>query len=249
MKRDNVASWLVLAAIFLTWECSVRWLQISSLLLPSPIQVLRSLVENLLNGVLVKHGAVTLIEILGGFVLGSSLGICLGGVIALSPKIHRILNPYIIASQTMPKLALAPLFALWFGFGYTPKILIAGLICFFPLFESTVTGLTVIPREQSMLFRSLGASKWQTLIKLQIPHALPYLFSGFRIAVVLSVVGAIVGEFIGANAGLGTMIMVAQSTMDTPLMFAVFIVLTVIGLLLYKLFIYLERLLKIKHYK
>jgi NitT/TauT family transport system permease protein len=244
MKDKVIYPSIILMFLLILWEWAVRWFQIPPLILPAPTAIGESLIRHTLSGYLLKHTGVTLVEIMGGFVLGAILGIGLGVLVSQSVRLHRILNPYIIASQTMPKLALAPLFGLWFGYGFTPKILIAALISFFPLFESTVTGLTFIPKEQLDLFRSLRATKWQTLVKLRIPHSLPYLFSGFRIAIVLSIVGAVVGEFVGANAGLGALILVSQGMMDTPLMFAVFFLLTLIGLLLYQLFVKLEQLIR-----
>jgi NitT/TauT family transport system permease protein len=166
----------------------------------------------------------------------------LGSLVALAPLVQRILNPYIIASQAMPKLALAPLFVIWCGFGIAPKALIAALIAFFPLFENTLTGLSAVDTETLDVFRMLGASRWQVFSKLLLPNAVPYLFAGLRVAIVLSVVGAVVGEYIGANKGLGALIMASQGMMDTTLMFAVFIVLTLIGIVLYQLVVYCERL-------
>jgi NitT/TauT family transport system permease protein len=250
MKDRVVYPSLILLAILTAWEFTVRTLGIHPLILPTPTLVIESLITNVANGYLLKHTGVTLIEILGGFGLGALLGIGLGILISQSTRLHSILNPYIIASQTMPKLALAPLFILWFGYGYTPKILITALICFFPLFESTMTGLTLIPKDHLALFRSLNATKWQTLVKLRIPHSLPYIFSGFRVAIILSVVGAVVSEFVGANAGLGALILVSHGMLDTPLMFAVFFLLTAIGLLFYQFFQWVERLLgQLQNYK
>jgi NitT/TauT family transport system permease protein len=153
-----------------------------------------------------------------------------------------VLNPYIIASQAMPKLALAPIFVMWFGFGILPKVIIAALIAFFPLFENTITGLNEVDPDKVELFRSLNATPWQVFAKLRLPNAVPFLFAGLRVAVVLSVVGAIVGEYVGANRGLGALIIASQGTMDTPLMFAVFVVLTVLGYALYRGMEGLERL-------
>jgi NitT/TauT family transport system permease protein len=135
----------------------------------------------------------------------------------------------------MPKLALAPLFVIWFGLGILPKALIAALIAFFPLFENTLTGLREVDAEAVELFRMLGASRWQFFVKLRLPHAVPYLFAGLRVAIVLSVVGAVVGEYIGASKGLGALIIASQGMMDTALMFAVFVLLTALGMVLYHL--------------
>ncbi len=160
----------------------------------------------------------------------------------------RVLSPYIIASQAVPKLALAPLFVLWFGFGMTSKIVITALICFFPLLETTMTAIRQTHPDKKNLFRVLQASRWQTLIHLKIPEGLPSIMSGFRVAVVLALVGAVVGEFIGANKGLGALIIASQGMMDTPLMFAVLILLTLFGMLLYGLVNLVEKRLFKKYF-
>ena len=167
-----------------------------------------------------------------GFVLGSALGIGLGITVAFSARLGRVLRPYVVASQAMPKLALAPIMVLWFGFDLTPKVLIAALISFFPLFENVIAGLQSVDPDQVELFRSLRASRWQTFLKLRLPWSVPFTVAGLRIALILSLVGAVVAEFVGANKGLGALIVGAQGTMNTPLMFAVFVLLTVLGVLL-----------------
>ena len=240
--RERLLSLALLLAVLAAWYGLVQWRRLPPLVLPLPTAVARALVQNLLDGFLWPHLWVTLSEIVLGFVGGSALGVGLGSLVALAPLVQRILNPYIIASQAMPKLALAPLFVIWCGFGITPKALIAALIAFFPLFENTLTGLSAVDTETLDLFRMLGASRWQVFRKLLLPNAVPYLFAGLRVAIVLSVVGAVVGEYIGANKGLGALIIASQGMMDTTLMFAVFIVLTLVGIVLYQLVVYCERL-------
>ena len=240
--RERLLSLVLLLTVLAAWYGLVQWRRLPPLVLPLPTAVARALVQNLLDGFLWPHLWVTLSEILLGFLGGSSLGIGLGSLVALAPLAQRVLNPYIIASQAMPKLALAPLFVIWCGFGIAPKALIAALIAFFPLFENTLTGLSTVDTETLDLFRMLGASHWQVFRKLLLPNAVPYLFAGLRVAIVLSVVGAVVGEYIGANKGLGALIMASQGMMDTTLMFAVFIVLTLVGIILYQFIVYCERL-------
>jgi NitT/TauT family transport system permease protein len=225
----------LLALVLLAWHGLVQWYRLPPLVLPSPMAVAMTLMQNLRDGFLWPHLWVTVQEILLGFVGGSLLGIGLGSVVAVSPSAQQVLKPYIIASQAMPKLALAPLFVIWFGLGILPKALIAALIAFFPLFENTLTGLREVEAEAVELFRILGASRWHLFLKLRLPHAVPYLFAGLRVAIVLSVVGAVVGEYIGASKGLGALIIASQGMMDTALMFAVFVVLTVLGIVLYQL--------------
>jgi NitT/TauT family transport system permease protein len=240
--QERFLSFILLLTVLAAWYGLVQWRRLPPLVLPLPTAVAHALVQNLLDGFLWPHLWVTLSEIVLGFVGGSVLGVGLGSLVALAPLVQRILNPYIIASQAMPKLALAPLFVIWCGFGIVPKALIAALIAFFPLFENTLTGLRAVDTETLDLFRMLGASRWQVFSKLLLPNAVPYLFAGLRVAIVLSVVGAVVGEYIGANKGLGALIMASQGMMDTTLMFAVFIVLTLVGIVLYQLVVYCERL-------
>jgi NitT/TauT family transport system permease protein len=232
-------TWLLsgglLLLILLAWHGLVQWYRLPPLVLPPPMVVAVTLGRNLADGFLWPHVWVTVQEIVVGFVGGSVLGIGLGSLVAVSPRVQQVLKPYIIASQAMPKLALAPLFIIWFGLGIMPKALIAALIAFFPLFENTLTGLRDVEAEAVELFRMLGASRWHLFLKLRLPHAVPYLFAGLRVAIVLSVVGAVVGEYIGASKGLGALIIASQGMMDTALMFAVFVVLTALGILLYQL--------------
>ena len=241
-RRGEIAlSVIVFIGCLFLWWAYVRLRGLSPLVLPAPYDVWVSLVDNTMNGFLLEHAWVTVAEILLGFLLGSVLGIALGTVTALSPVMRNILNPYIIASQAMPKLALAPIMVIWLGFGMAPKVVIAALICFFPLLENTLIGLSSVNPYQNELFRALTASSWQTFFKLRIPNALPVIFAGLRVAITLAVVGAVVGEYVGANRGLGALIIVTQGNFDTPLMFALFVYLTVIGVVLYKLMEYLER--------
>ena len=229
------------AGVVLLWYGIVHWYNLPPLILPTPLAVASVLMRDLGDGSLLPHLWVTLSEIMLGFAGGSCIGIGLGSLVALSPFAQRVLSPYIIASQAMPKLALAPLFVLWFGFGIMPKALIAALIAFFPLFENTLTGLKDVETEAVELFRMLGANRWQSFLKLRLPHAVPYLFAGLRVAIVLSVVGAVVGEYVGASRGLGALIIASQGMMDTTLMFAVFVVLTVLGIVLYQMVQWCER--------
>jgi NitT/TauT family transport system permease protein len=238
---EPALSLLLFVGLLVAWEAFVRLRGLPRLVLPSPLVVVQALADSLLSGYLWPHIGTTLGEILLGFLAGSALGIGLGALVAQSALLRRVLNPYIIASQAMPKLALAPIFVVWFGFGLTPKVVITALIAFFPLFENTLTGLHDVDPDQVELFRALRASRWDTFVKLRLPHAVPYLFAGLRVAMVLSVVGAVVGEFVGANRGLGALIIAAQGTMDTPQMFAVFVVLTVLGVALYALVEFAER--------
>ena len=200
------------------------------LILPGPKDVFMRLFSYFVSGRVWPHLFMTTQEILAGFVLGSILGLGFGTLISESVIARKVIMPYIIVTQALPKFALAPMLVIWFGFGMAPKVIIAALIAFFPLVENTYMGLTTTPSSQLELFRALRASRITTLLKLRVPHAIPAIFSGFRVALMLSLVGAVVAEYVGANQGLGALIIVSQGTLDTELMFVSFVVLTVLGL-------------------
>jgi NitT/TauT family transport system permease protein len=240
--RDAVLGVGVLVVLLLAWEAFVRVRGLSALVLPPPAAVARTLVEQLTSGQIWPHLTTTLTEVLLGFGMGTVLGFGGGALVAHSTLLRRVLSPYLVASQALPKLALAPLLVLWLGYDLAPKVVITALVAFFPLLENTVVGLNDVPPEKLELFRLLRASDWQTFTKLRVPTALPYLFAGLRVAIVLSVVGAVVGEYVGANRGLGALIIASQGTMDTPLMFAVLVLLTAIGIGLYLAVVMVEHL-------
>ncbi len=247
--REIVLSCLLLVALIAAWEFTVRVRGIPPLIVPRPSLVWESLLSHMRSGFLILHLGVTLAEILLGFLCGSLLGVVLGIAAALSPIVRRIFHPYLIASQAMPKLALAPIFVMWFGFGILPKVLITALVAFFPLFENTVAGLNEVDREALELFRALRASPGQTLRWLRLPNAVPFVVAGLRVAMVLSIVGAVVAEYVGANRGLGALIISSQGMLDTPLMFAVFVVLVLLGVVLYQTVVVAERLCLAKRYR
>ena len=214
----------------LSWEILVRYLGTSALVMPAPTQIADVLLKSLHNGYLWPHIWQTLVEVFWGILLGGLMG-CIGGIaLGESSRLRNLLMPYVVLSQVVPKLALAPLFIVWFGFGVLPAIVMTALICFFPLLENTVTSMQQVDPQKLELFRMLRANRWQTLWRLKIPSGLPSIMAGLRVAVVLAWVGAVVGEFIGSSKGLGALIIAAQGSMDTPLMFAVLVVITVLGI-------------------
>ena len=224
-------------AALVTWHLAS--LTTSPLILPGPIPVAIQLVRS--GSLIMTNLWVTLTEIVLGFVGGSLIGIITGTAIAHSRRLDGILRPYIATSQAVPKAALAPLFVLWLGFGLGPKVTIAALISFFPLLENTIVGLRRVDPDALKLFASLGARPWQVFLKLRLPHGLPYILTGLKVGVVFATVGAVIAEFVTANKGLGALIMQAQGNFDTRLMFAVIIVLTVMGVILYELLQLIER--------
>lgn len=238
-------SLLLLILLLAIWEWSSTAFGWSDLVLPAPTTVAAALWRGLYSGYFWPHIAQTTIEVLAGLALGGAFGFSSGLLLGESALARRILMPYVVASQVIPKLALAPLMIVWLGFGTLPMVVITALVCFFPLLESTLTGVCQTDTARLELFRMLGASRWQTLVRLKIPLGLPNILAGLRMAVVLALVGAVVGEFIGGSAGLGALIIAAQGSMDTPLMFAVLTLITAMGLLLYWLTLKLQtRLLR-----
>ena len=241
MTRTAVLSLTLFVTLLALWEAFVQLTGVSPLVIPAPSAVLIVLWEGLTVGFLWPHIWVTTVETLLGFALGCAIGFVAGVLLGEIDFLRRLLWPYVLASQVVPKLALGPIFIVWFGFGMTSTIVITALICFFPLLENTLTGLQSVSPEKRDLFRMLGASRRQTLVRLKIPSGLPVIMAGVRVAIVLALVGAVVGEFIGGDAGLGASIIAAQGMMDSTLMFALFIVITALGMLFYQLTILFER--------
>lgn len=215
----------------------------SALVLPAPSRIAQTFIHGIVSGYFGPHLLQTTYEVLSGLLLGGSFGFLLGVLLSQSQFWQTVLMPYVLTSQVVPKLALAPLLTLWLGFGFLPMMVITALVCFFPVLENTLTGLQQTDKARLELFQMLGASSWQTLWRLKLPIGLPYTLSGLRVAAVLALVGAIVGEFIGANHGLGALIIAAQGSMDTTLMFAVLLLITLLGLSLYYLTLALQRLI------
>jgi NitT/TauT family transport system permease protein len=241
MRRDSVASLGLGLACLLAWEVMVAQFHTSTLVLPAPSVIAASLWRGLTSGFLWPHIVLTTTEALLGLLLGCVLGFAGGVLLGESARLRRIFMPYVLVSQVIPKLALAPLFIVWFGFGTLPTVIMTALICFFPLLENTVTSMQQVDPQRLELFRMLRASPWQTLLRLKIPSGLPHIMAGFRVAVVLAWVGAVVAEFIGASRGLGALIIGAQGSMDTALMFAVLVIITLLGLMSYKVAEFLEQ--------
>nr|WP_216294659.1 ABC transporter permease [Delftia acidovorans]MCA1069839.1 Riboflavin transport system permease protein RibX [Delftia acidovorans] len=223
------------------WELLVRQWGLSALVLPAPSAIAASLWTGLATGYFWPHIWATLQALLLGLATGSAIGLLAGMALAESELLERVLKPYVVVSQVVPKLALAPLFVLWFGFGMLPTVLITALICFFPLMENTLTGLRQVDAQRLQLFRMLGATRLQTLLRLKLPTGLPAILAGLRVAVVLALVGAVVAEFMGASRGLGAVVIAAQGMMDTTLMFAALVLIAAMGLLLYQACLVLER--------
>lgn len=214
------------------WEGIVRLFGISHLLLPRPSAIATSMWQMFEAGTIYRHLSLTASEVLIGFVIAAIVGVAVGTVVAVSPALHRLVYPYIVAFQSVPKVAVAPLMVVWFGFGIESKIAMTVIIAFFPILVNTIAGLRSVEQDQIELMQSLVASRWQIFRFVRFPNALPYIFAGLEIGIVLSVIGAIVGEFVGATGGLGYMLTFANARLDTPAVFALLIVLGAIGIIL-----------------
>jgi len=233
--RLTQAFLIILGLMFcgILWQALVWIGQYPSFILPSPARVYSRFLKLLGSEMLWMHVRVTLSEIFAGMALGMATAFVLGYLIAKSRWLERILSPYIIASQSIPIIALAPLLVIWFGYGQLSKMLICALVVFFPILVNTVVGLRSVERNLRDLMRSLEASRWQTFRMLELPASLPVVFGGLKVGVTLSVIGAVVGEFVGADRGLGFLVNLGQGLLDTPLMFVSIFLLVVIALILY----------------
>jgi NitT/TauT family transport system permease protein len=208
------------------------------IIVPSPAATWRALVTDI--GTLAHNTPPSLLEILLGFLVGSLLGIGLGALIAQSRWAEIVLRPYLVVSQAVPKVALAPIFVILLGYGLASKVALAALIAFFPLLENTISGLRRVDADSLRLLQSLGATRWQIFAKLRVFCALPLVFAGLRIAAVMATLGAIVAEFVAGNRGLGALLVVSMGTFSTPLLYATMVVLTALAFSVYLLAHWLE---------
>lgn len=219
----------------------VAWLaKFPAFILPTPQLVFQRLVRALLDGTLLRHTLVTLGEVVSGLGLGVVVATLLGYLLAKSHQVERFLAPYIVASQSVPVVAIAPLLVIWFGPGLLSKVLICALIVFFPVLVNIVVGLRSVSKDLRDLMLSLRATRWQMLVHLEIPAALPVLLGGLRIGATLSVIGAVVGEYVGADQGLGFLINVGRGQYDTALVFVAIFALVAMALILYGVVVLLE---------
>ena len=228
---------LSLAAV--ACEAWTRLANVPTYIFPAPSAVLAKLFGD--AGYFAVHGAVTVVEAAGGFVLGSAIAVALGVAMSYSRAAERTLLPLALLVKVTPVVAVAPLFVIWFGFGSGPKVLIAALITFFPVMINTLIGLRSVSPGALDFLRSLDASDMEILLKLRGPSALPYLFAAFRIAIPLSVIGAVVGEWFTGDRGLGSVIIVAHNNIDMPTLFAAVVTLAIIGVTLTAVLAFAER--------
>ena len=249
LRRDRIGAVVypigMLVAAVAFWEVAARAFSIPSYLLPAPSAIIEAMDKN--SAVLIKESFGTTLEILLGFALSVAVGIPLALAIYLWRPFARAIYPVLVSSQAVPKVAVAPLFLVWFGFGLLPKVLIAFLIAFFPVVINTAMGLASIEREKIYLAQSMGLGAIATFFKIQLPNAMPSIFAGLKISITFAVVGAVVGEFVGGQGGLGYLLLIANGNMDTALLFGGIVALTVLGVVLFLLIGVFERLVLPPH--
>jgi putative hydroxymethylpyrimidine transport system permease protein len=243
--RTYIAPAVVILLLLGAWELAARWdlisnaLSIEDFLVPAPSDIATSLWED--RSLLLSDGWVTLQEVLLGFAIAAVAGVAFAVLIHLSETARRAVYPLLVASQTIPIVILAPILVVWFGFGLTPKLVIVALICFFPITVNMLDGLRSVDPELTKMMRSLGAGRSQRLWRVELPASLPYVFSGARVAITVSVIGAVFAEYVGSSEGLGHLINQAQAQLLTARSFAAVVVLSAMAIILFALISLLER--------
>ncbi len=230
LRRLLSKLWPIVLAL-LCWELFVHVLRVPDYILPAPERVVTKLVSA--RALLTSNAWISVLEIAVGFIAAAVSGFLLGVVIVYSKRIDQAMEPFLVVSQVVPKVALAPLFIIWFGQGIEPKVIIAATIAFFPVLVNTVLGLKSVDHELIELMDSIAASKRQIFWHVRLPNSLPFILPSLKVAVLLSVVGAMVGEFVGADKGLGYLMIIGDVNLDTDLLFAALFIVTVMGLVLY----------------
>lgn len=231
---------LFFVAVTVVWQVALPVLRVPSIIIPSPYEIYEAFI--VLRPLLVEHTVVTIIEIILGFAIGSAVGFAMGIGIAYSNVLESVLYPVAVTFKVIPIIAIAPLLTLWFGFDIWSKIAAAAIITFFPLVVGTATGFRSVDPSLMDLLRSLSATEYQSFFKVRLPWSLPYIFAALKIAITLSVIGAVVGEFVGTKKGLGQLILVATAYLETAQVFAVIVLLAVLGIILFASIITLERI-------
>lgn len=218
--------------VLVAWEVLIKLFAVPAYILPTPTTVIYRVVTDLSSGLILPHLWLTFIEVVIGFAIATVAGVALGTAIALVPSIDRALYPLLLAFQSVPKVAIAPLLIIWFGYGAHSKAIMAALIAFFPIFINVITGLHTTDSHRLLLMRALRANPLQTYLKVRLPSMLPYLFAGLEVGIVFALIGAIVGEFVGSSVGLGSLIIQRQAVVDVAGVFSVLVYLSVMGLVM-----------------
>ena len=243
MQRYSLAviSHLMLVVL---WQVFIVVGEVPKFVMPSPLETINALLVP--NYRWLENITVTTVEIFGGYILAVVIGVAIALLFSWFSKLEMVAMPLLVSLNMIPKVALGPLIIVWFKYGIGPNIMMAFAICFFPIILTTTRGLREVEPELLDLVRTLKGSRWQIFTKIQLPGALPYIFSGMKVAAILAVAGAIVGEFLGSDSGLGYLMLQVQVTLDTAAMFMAVILITLIGGLLYALVLGLERLLVVR---
>jgi NitT/TauT family transport system permease protein len=238
----NVLLTVLLFCVSITvWETTVRLLEVPAFVVPPPSKVVVALWRGFASGLYLKHLYYTVLETILGFLLGSALGFFLGTAVATNRYVEFFLYPYIVMFQSLPKIALAPLIIIWFGLGLSSKVVNAALVAFFPLLVNTMVGLRSADEDRVSLMRSLAASDRQIFWMLRLPNALPFVMAGLDVAMIFALIGAIVGEFVGAQSGLGMLIQSMNFTMDVSGQFSILLILSLVGLVLNRCILFIRR--------
>jgi NitT/TauT family transport system permease protein len=241
MARGTVAPVVGAAAILGVWYLILLLFHLKPFLLPPPHEVAVAFVKDW--SLIATNTWPTVYETVGGLGLSILVGVILAVLIAEIPPFSRAILPWLVMSQAVPKVAVAPLFVIWFGFGAKPKIVVAFFIAFFPIVISTASGLSAVLPDEIDLFRTMTRKRWPLYRHLKIPRALPQFFDGVKVATTLALIGAVVGEFVSAQKGLGYMVLIANRNLQTDLMFAIFVALSIVGILFFYAVVVVERLL------
>jgi NitT/TauT family transport system permease protein len=215
------------------WEFHVRYFQVEALLLPPPSHIIASFWNGMMGGLFLKHFSITVYRALSGFALATVLGIGLGALISQFRFVEKTIYPWVVALQTVPKIAIAPLILVWCGYGSLSKIVTATLVAFFPVLVNTIIGLRSCEQSKLDLMRSYRASRWLTFRMVELPNALPFIFAGLSVAAVFSILGALVGEFVGSKDGIGFLILDANYQLNIPRVFALLILLGLYGIIVH----------------
>ena len=245
-RPDILGSALIGIAFLAAWQWLPGLLGVPRFIIPPVSEVWSEFLYMIDREQLLMHFAITMASVAAGFALGALLGMIIGYALGMSSTLEVVLSPYILALQIAPKVAFAPLFVMWFGFTVYPKILVAMLIVFFPVMVNVLGAVRTIDRDQINLARAFNATRAELFWKIEVPASMPPLFSGLRIAATLAVIGVVVGELVGGNSGLGYLLVYGQGQANTPMVFVVILLLTLIGLIAYIAVILVEA--RVLHY-
>lgn len=228
-NSDSTISLGIFILLLLFWEFATAYFEVPHFILPQPSAIAVSLYHGLASGLFLYHFSVTAFQTLAGFFLAAFIGITIGTLVSQFRIIEKTVYPWIVALQTLPKIAIAPLIIIWAGYGIESKVIIVALVALFPVLVNTIVGMKSCDQGKLDLMHALRATRWETFRMVQLPNALPFIFAGLNVAIVLSILGSIVGEFVGSRAGLGNLILEANFQFNIAQVFAILVVLGVFG--------------------